>query len=268
VFDGIDAGQELRQNIVRISFDNPDGTTGVCTGVFVSTDYILTAGHCSCGVEVSYRIRYQVTPDPIGEGAKLELVGPVQRFSGYDCSVANTRNAPPQIGRDLALLRIDINKLTYPNVPSPIAVASLVGLGRNGIPLRLAIVGYGYTETGELPQHLKYGYSTVRDPFCVRGFYQLSVCAMFREFVMSSTVAETDELGVDSCGGDSGGPVFSIRETEQGFVTVLVGITSRALAGVAQDPRLICGGGGIYTAVGTTAVLDWLEGFGVHIRPT
>ena len=57
--------------------------------------------------------------------------------------------------------------------------------------------------------------------------------------------------GVDACFGDSGGPLY--LKTDDGYV--VVGITSRAYAGVPGDRP--CAYGGIY--VRPDAIIDWIE---------
>jgi hypothetical protein len=63
----------------------------------------------------------------------------------------------------------------------------------------------------------------------------------------------------DTCGGDSGGPVFWIQDG----LAWLVGVTSRAAPGVQQNATLHCGGGGIYTLIGRRDVHAWLRANGV-----
>jgi secreted trypsin-like serine protease len=91
---------------------------------------------------------------------------------------------------------------------------------------------------------------------------------MFREFVLSNPSLGPGSPAIDTCSGDSGGPVywFAQRYDHEGNLGVhrfLVGITSRALAGVDQSFGQ-CGGGGVYTAVVHGDVLAWLAGLGIH----
>ena len=58
-------------------------------------------------------------------------------------------------------------------------------------------------------------------------------------------------MGIDSCFGDSGGPLY--LRTESG--TFLVGVTSRGYA----DNNLPCSQGGIYTRLDSPAVRSWIE---------
>jgi hypothetical protein len=84
------------------------------------------------------------------------------------------------------------------------------------------------------------------DPYCVRG----------REIVL------LDQRGtVDSCNGDSGGPVF-IREASPGTGFRLMGITSRS-----ASRQVTCGAGGVYTLVPTNndRVYNWLTGLNLNV---
>ncbi|MBT3224105.1 MAG: trypsin-like serine protease, partial [Proteobacteria bacterium] len=109
----------------------------------------------------------------------------------------------------------------------------------------VAIVGYGATDAKaqDWDTKLVEAYTTIDDSDCSdlsRG--------------CNSAVSPGGELiaggdGVDSCNGDSGGPLYLI--TEEG--NFLVGITSRA----AVPSTVPCGDGGIYVRV--DALVDWIE---------
>lgn len=78
------------------------------------------------------------------------------------------------------------------------------------------------------------------------------------EFALSDYIV-TDKMAIDSCGGDSGGPVLwkSPDDTSENAYQ-LVGVTSRSLHSEGH-----CGYGGIYTKVANSAVMTWIQG----IRP-
>ncbi|RFB87656.1 hypothetical protein B5K11_26285 [Rhizobium leguminosarum bv. trifolii] len=278
IADGTDVVLGNFQEVIRIHFSTRWGEN-VCTGVLLSNDAILTAGHCGCGSNYRAEIQYQrAAPD--SELPFIELTvsaGPVP-FPGYDCRNPNGT----QIGHDLALLRIvplTLNgrraeevgppghktniELDFPVIRSTIQVLSQPDLKS------LYIVGFGATERGKLAANLQGANVGLISRHCARGRVFASYCAMFREFALGRSSSDPGSKSVDSCGGDSGGPAYRM-DTDATFGTnsgkidaasrrTLVGIVSRALNGVVHPYPGYCGGGGIYTAVGTRPVLDWLR---------
>ena len=239
--------------VVRVVFEAENGSQTLCSGVAVAQDRILTAGHCGCGVPESYRVRFASDPGLNSEDIKLDRAPVV--FPGYDC----TREREPQPGRDLAVLylRIAADKIRVP----PVAQMTLPFGGTTA--RRAFIVGYGRADGGGFPNELLGAFSPIRDYFCVAGRYEDSPCARFREFVLSDLVSATVP-GVDSCDGDSGGPVYWFGKTvdldgTEKVHRFLIGITSRGLSGVPQFGTTGCGGGGIYSVVGHVDVLAWLS---------
>ncbi|WP_181763133.1 S1 family peptidase [Mesorhizobium sp. B2-4-13] len=247
----IDGNPVFLPEVVKIELTSG----GFCSGVAVATDRVLTAGHCGCAPRDSYVVRF---PNEIadngqyGFGKPYLLAADPVLFPHYDCG---TFSAQP--GRDLAILYLDR--------PSPVDVPPVAPMVYpfKDTAKRAFIAGYGRTEQGDYPRGLLGAFSTLQDPFCVRGNAFGSACAMFREFVLSDLV-NAAALGTDTCDGDSGGPVywFGVVKTKDGTEEIhrfLIGITSRALAGVPQFGATGCGGGGIYTAVGQVNVLVWLS---------
>jgi Trypsin len=261
VANGDPAAKNFWEQAARIRFRGRRGP-GVCTGVFLGPSHILTAAHCSCGEPASYILELQNGATFAENPDKLPLGGEIKRFPGYKC----TPNDTDQPGLDLAILPV---KFTFASLRQPPERAQAVSMfdieSRNPVP-QLAIAGYGNTEDLVLPDHMRVGIAAIGDPFCRWGSFKGSICAMFREFAMLSGSAAG--RGVDSCGGDSGGPVFAMRQEQGGkTVPILVGITSRGLRGVRQGfGSSECGGGGIYTAVATHSVLGWLADQGINVE--
>jgi len=197
-----------------------------CTGVLVAPDVVLTAGHCASGLSHVVVGRTDLTADD-GEVVDIaEVTAHPRPFQTYDVAVVVLAQPITTIvPRALALDCV---------VEDDLRVGAVVH-----------IVGYGALD----PLGLEWGTTlqqaatTVRDPACsdpVEG--------------CNEEVSPGGELiagggGVDSCSGDSGGPLYlSVPEADY-----LVGLTSRA----ALPTETPCGGGGIYVRL--DAISDWVE---------
>ncbi|WSG98798.1 S1 family peptidase (plasmid) [Rhizobium johnstonii] len=257
--------------VVKISFSDEHGRHG-CTGVLLSPDVILTAGHCGCGW--GYEAAIQKLPMGTGGAlAKLKVRGGPDLFPGYNCSDRSRTG----VGRDLSVLRIEPLQATSRKDTfelEGIGVAIRFPVIRPGIQVlsdrslrSLFIVGFGRTETGEAARNLQGANVGLLSRHCAAARVFLSACARFREFAMGRR-PNAPGVSPDSCGGDSGGPAYRmdsdlVLDKEATIIRLsrrtLVGIVSRALNGVVHPYLGYCGGGGIYTTVGTRPVLEWLR---------
>ena len=120
----------------------------------------------------------------------------------------------------------------------------------------LIAVGYGYTETHSIGARMQ-GSIPVKSVACTEPEYA-NVCAPYAELILA--FPQRGSRHTDTCGGDSGGPVFTVRDGRY----ILIGITSRAAPFTHVDSSLHCGGGGIYTLTGRMTVHDWLRANGVQ----
>lgn len=121
---------------------------------------------------------------------------------------------------------------------------------------KMLVVGYGQPEAGKQVGPKRLACIPVASPIC--GTAQSSntyKCAPGLETVLIDTV---NVLRRDTCGGDSGGPIFAVRRTGASYRYYLVAVTSRAVSG--SD----CGAGGVYSLI-RPRVVDWMRRIGVEI---
>jgi secreted trypsin-like serine protease len=176
-----------------------------CTGTLIAPNVALTAGHCN---------------DPSLSAVLLGTNSLSRRADGETIPVSNR----------IALRENDITVLVLAKAATtkPRAIAS--GWAqyeiKNGAPV--AIVGYGAIDRNaqQSVNELQEAESTITDFDCSTK----SGCDQFE--------LGAGGMGIDSCNGDSGGPLYLLTD----FGDFLVGVTSRAYSN-ATDP---CGQGGIY----------------------
>ncbi len=199
------------------------GGEAVCTGVLIAPEVVLSAGHC--GKRIDEVLLAAASLEGPGERiAVREVVRYPQYWLSYDVEVLLLAEAssvaPRTIAQDCVLDELEVG-----------SVATIAGYG--------ATDRQGYEYGDELLE----AQVTVTDPDCEA-----------TERGCIPEVSPGGELGaggsgVDTCYGDSGGPIY--LNTDSG--DFLVGITSRGWDDVTVD----CGQGGIF--VRPDAVLDWLE---------
>jgi hypothetical protein len=241
-------------SVVAIYYRKADGQTYICTGTLLSETIILTAGHCGCGLKGSYWVN-------VNQDARSTAPNQLEVVDGapilFDQRVC--RNGQLAGGNDLALIRLRDGAVLaaqgQPNLNGypPDLVFNL----RTQIPrgIRVRVVGYGFTESrgigirnqADLPV-----YSFDCEEATLAG-----ICGPFSEMILADQ--EAGRPANDTCGGDSGGPVFWTH----GGTSLLVGVTSRAAPGTQENAALHCGGGGIYTLVGRKTVQDWFKAAGL-----
>ncbi|MEO8699944.1 MAG: trypsin-like serine protease [Kofleriaceae bacterium] len=187
-----------------------------CTGTLIAPTVAITAGHCSNRQLDSIL----VGTNSLQRVADGEVITVTNQFVSDDADVTilmlaqASRFAPRAIASGWASFDI-----------------------KNGAAV--AIVGYGATnaQASEGTPELQEATSTITDFDC-------SVKAG----------CDANELGaggngIDSCNGDSGGPLYLVTD----YGEFLVGVTSRAYDD-ANDP---CGEGGIYGR--PDKIIDWIE---------
>ena len=202
-----------------------DGQFAFCTGTLVAPEVVITAAHC---VEDQVGAVKLDATDSEAPGGEVIQVADATAYPDWESTY------------DIAVL-----VLSEPSLVTPRSVATECIVDESLVDAApVTLVGYGATtEQGDdFNTRLMQGEATILDAGCVRG----DGCA---EQISPGGEFTAGGLGVDSCFGDSGGPVY--LATRHG--TVLAGVVSR---GVESSPTP-CGGGGIY--VRPDGLLDWIE---------
>lgn len=247
----------LVMGIVYNGSDNSD--VQICSGTLVDPTHLLTAGHCACGNPTSYRIYPTYSIYPPGN-TNIKQAGLNTNYYRSKVPVA----FDPRLcgggrinGNDLALL--ELAELSVPISSMNFGAPPYTLLHELTKGEKLSVVGYGYNNDNTIGFRYK-DKIPIMSVACTERIWA-PYCASFAEMVLGEGPGAGQRD--DTCGGDSGGPVFQSSD----FGYALLAVTSRAAPGIQDATGKNCGGGGIYTLAGRDSVQQWLKANGVQPAP-
>jgi secreted trypsin-like serine protease len=229
VIGGADAIAGKWPDIAAVLYPTSTGDKSKCTGTLVAPTVVLTAGHCADASDAMPADHALIGTSSLarpGDGETLEIA---RRVAFPDALETE----------DIAVL-----VLAQPSTRPPRPIAT--GWARLDIAngAEVALVGFGAVDRDgmQFVDALQEAHTTITDFDC-------------RAADGCNTAAQpagelgAGGMGIDTCRGDSGGPLYLITS----YGAFLAGVTSRAY----QHAMFDCSEGGIYGR--PDKVIDWIE---------
>jgi secreted trypsin-like serine protease len=243
-----------------VYYGNDNSDVEICSGTLVDPTHVLTAGHCACGNPASYRIYPAPSIYPPGKSSITQAGLSPDYYQGkapvaFDPQLCGGGRLS---GNDLALLEL-AGGISLPvpamNFGDPLWTL-LHELSKGD---KLSVVGYGYNNQNSIGFRYQDKIPIMSVACTERAL--APYCMPYAEMILAEAPGPANRD--DTCGGDSGGPVFQLANI--GYA--LLAVTSRSAPGIQATTGKNCGGGGIYTILSRDVVQQWLNANGVQPAP-
>lgn len=221
----------------------------------ISNRYVLTASHCinarsipADWKPISVRLgEWDTATDrdcDAGECAPPHIDVPIERIVGHEDYNPNVKNQP----NDIALIRMN-RHVDYTDFIKPICLPVDANVQRATFEgIKLDVAGWGKTE--------QMSASNIKLKATVSGVSLSNCNAVYsRQGINLSDkqMCAGGEIGVDSCRGDSGGPLIGLDRTSRVKpYNFIVGVVS-----FGPTPCGLAGWPGVYTRV--SEYIDWIK---------
>ncbi len=228
VIGGSDAVPGKWPDVAAVMFPI-DGEVPLCTGTLVAPTVVLTAGHC-----------YDQSGAPLPDSVLIGTASLARPGDGETIPIAHGYIYPNSTTtEDLAVL-----VLARPSTRPPRQIVD--GWARTDLinGAAISLVGYGAIDRAAMVyvDQLQEATTTITDVDC-------SASSGCNPAAQPAGELGAGGMGVDTCPGDSGGPLY----LSTSYGAVLAGVTARSY----DNARFPCSEGGIY--VRPDKVLDWIE---------
>ncbi|XP_059092135.1 phenoloxidase-activating factor 1-like [Tigriopus californicus] len=236
-----------------------------CGGTLINRRYVITAAHCQ-GSTPPKRVR-QVVLGETTVGKEVDCLGcsPPLKFEIVDEDVIVHENWDPdrfQNGDDIALIRlprlVDNGFDRYPQI-IPICLPWVVGVSDpNSV---YSVAGWGRTDNQPVSKEeiKSTGVLSTSLQFAQVPWVSFTECRKFQIYAglkRGKHICAGGVQGIDSCSGDSGGPLLAQPKTAYGNAQKDL---PYFLRGIVSFGTQTCGSGypGVYTNI--DMYLDWIQ---------
>jgi chymotrypsin len=169
--------------------DNEDGPTFICSGTLISSQLILTAGHCFQGIQGEFFVEVGATT--LGTGTKI----------GVDAYWVSPRYNKSSIINDVAVghLLLPHELKVYPRLDNSAATGS-------STKAKATIFGWGRDQNGEITGDLR---KTVVNFQSVSALRSYGRGFNTKTNLAAGTYIAKERIYTAACSGDSGGPLIT-----------------------------------------------------------
>ncbi|EDW98165.1 spaetzle-processing enzyme [Drosophila yakuba] len=230
-----------------------------CGGALLNSRYVLTAGHCLASREldksgaVLHSVRLgewdtRTDPDCSTQMNGQRICAPKHIDIEVEKGIIHEQFGPNSVDQrnDIALVRLK-RSVSYTDYVRPICLPTDSLVQNNFVDYGMDVAGWGLTENMQ-PSAIKLKITV--------NVWNLTSCqdkySTFKVKLDETQMCAGGQMGVDTCGGDSGGPLMVPISTGGRDVFYIAGVTS-----YGTKPCGLKGWPGVYTRTG--AYIDWIK---------